>query len=123
MFDECRNQWSMSRPLLGLILLNEEHFRRLRASIVAAQPREQQAAMDRCFTNLMDSVERNLLTKNKDKYVISNLNRTVGRVMVNVTVVNFAFRFTQNLSIFRKEVDESLRDPNTTASVTDMMTS
>ncbi|XP_077291179.1 ran-binding protein 16 isoform X2 [Arctopsyche grandis] len=98
MFDECRNQWSMSRPLLGLILLNEDHFRRLRASIVAAQPREQQAAMDRCFTNLMDSVERNLLTKNKDK-------------------------FTQNLSIFRKEVNESLRDPNTTASVTDMMTS
>ena len=24
MFEECRNQWSMSRPLLGLILLNEE---------------------------------------------------------------------------------------------------
>lgn len=24
MFDECRNQWSMSRPLLGLILLNEQ---------------------------------------------------------------------------------------------------
>lgn len=23
-FEECRNQWSMSRPLLGLILLNEE---------------------------------------------------------------------------------------------------
>ena len=26
MFEECRNQWSMSRPLLGLILLNEEVF-------------------------------------------------------------------------------------------------
>ena len=24
MFEECRNQWSMSRPLLGLILLSEE---------------------------------------------------------------------------------------------------
>ena len=24
MFENCRNQWSMSRPLLGLILLNEE---------------------------------------------------------------------------------------------------
>ena len=23
-FENCRNQWSMSRPLLGLILLNEE---------------------------------------------------------------------------------------------------
>ena len=26
MFEDCRNQWSMSRPLLGLILLNEEYF-------------------------------------------------------------------------------------------------
>ena len=26
MFEECRNQWSMSRPLLGLILLNEQVF-------------------------------------------------------------------------------------------------
>lgn len=69
MFEECRNQWSMSRPLLGLILLNEEYFRRLRASVVAAQPREQQQAMDRCFTNLMEGVERNVLSKNKDKYV------------------------------------------------------
>jgi len=25
-FEECRNQWSMSRPLLGLILLNEEVY-------------------------------------------------------------------------------------------------
>ncbi len=24
MFEKCRNQWSMSRPLLGLILLNED---------------------------------------------------------------------------------------------------
>ena len=26
MFEECRNQYSMSRPLLGLILLNEDYF-------------------------------------------------------------------------------------------------
>lgn len=24
LFEDCRNQWSMSRPLLGLILLNED---------------------------------------------------------------------------------------------------
>ncbi len=33
MFEDCRNQWSMSRPLLGLILLNEEHFERLRDQV------------------------------------------------------------------------------------------
>ena len=38
MFEECRNQYSMSRPLLGLILLNEDYFGQLRQSIVHSQP-------------------------------------------------------------------------------------
>ena len=33
MFEDCRNQWSMSRPLLGLILLNEEYFKQLRDQV------------------------------------------------------------------------------------------
>lgn len=34
-FEDCRNQWSMSRPLLGLILLNEKvkHPTRLLAGL------------------------------------------------------------------------------------------
>lgn len=34
MFEDCRNQWSMSRPLLGLILLNEDYFSQMRESII-----------------------------------------------------------------------------------------
>ncbi|XP_063284167.1 cytochrome P450 2D6-like [Pelobates fuscus] len=33
---DCRNQWSMSRPLLGLILLNDKYFSDLRSSIVVS---------------------------------------------------------------------------------------
>ena len=33
MFEDCRNQWSMSRPLLGLILLNEDYFKVSRARL------------------------------------------------------------------------------------------
>ena len=33
MFEDCRNQWSMSRPLLGLILLNEDYFQQLRDQV------------------------------------------------------------------------------------------
>ena len=33
MFEDCRNQWSMSRPLLGLILLNAEYFEQLRDQV------------------------------------------------------------------------------------------
>uniref|UniRef100_A0AAR2JEN6 Importin N-terminal domain-containing protein n=1 Tax=Pygocentrus nattereri TaxID=42514 RepID=A0AAR2JEN6_PYGNA len=69
-FEDCRNQWSMSRPLLGLILLNEKYFADLRNSIVNSQPPEKQQAMHLCFENLMEGIERNLLTKNRDRYVL-----------------------------------------------------
>ncbi|XP_033102804.1 exportin-7-like isoform X2 [Anneissia japonica] len=92
MFEDCRNQWSMSRPLLGLITLNEEYFDNLRKTITSAQPPEKQEAMHRCFENLMEGIERNLLTKNRD-------------------------RFTQNLSIFRRDVNDSLKSTATTTTV------
>lgn len=86
MFEDCRNQWSMSRPLLGLILLNEEYFNKLRDSIISSQPADKQQRMVQCFENLMHLIERSLLTKNRD-------------------------RFTQNLSVFRRDVNDSLKAP------------
>ncbi|OXA43995.1 Exportin-7 [Folsomia candida] len=97
MFEDCRNQWSMSRPLLGLILLNEEYFGQLRETVIRNQPVEKQASMAAWFESLMDGIERNLLTKNRD-------------------------RFTQNLTVFRRDINESLKGPNTTVNVSDMMT-
>jgi len=99
MFEDCRNQWSMSRPLLGLILLNEDYFQSLRDQIIQSQPASKQTSMATWFKNLMDGVERNLLTKNRDK-------------------------FTRNLSVFRRDINDSLKGPNvTTTTVNDMMTS
>merc|ERR1712142_1334861 len=100
MFEDCRNQWSMSRPLLGLILLNEDYFQNLRDQIIASQQADKRAAMMTWFENLMEGIERNLLTKNRD-------------------------RFTQNLSVFRRDINDSLKGPNVTTatSVNDMMTS
>ncbi|CAD1475136.1 unnamed protein product, partial [Heterotrigona itama] len=66
MFEDCRNQWSMSRPLLGLILLNEEYFNQLRENIIRSQSVDKQATMAQWFENLMEGIERNLLTKNRD---------------------------------------------------------
>ncbi|XP_025937683.1 exportin-7 isoform X4 [Apteryx rowi] len=95
-FEDCRNQWSMSRPLLGLILLNEKYFSDLRNSIVNSQPPEKQQAMHLCFENLMEGIERNLLTKNRD-------------------------RFTQNLSAFRREVNDSMKNSTYGVNSNDMM--
>ncbi|VVC45632.1 Armadillo-type fold,Armadillo-like helical,Importin-beta, N-terminal domain [Cinara cedri] len=80
-FEECRNQWSMSRPLLGLILLNEEYFNQLRDIILQSQPIDKQPAMAQWFEMLMEGVERNLASRNRE-------------------------RFTQNLSSFKKELTE-----------------
>lgn len=78
----------MSRPLLGLILLNEDvtnakfvvvdfktcfpvqYFNQLRENIIRAQLPDKQPAMAQWFENLMDGIERNLLTKNRDRLVI-----------------------------------------------------
>ncbi|XP_030756336.1 exportin-7 [Sitophilus oryzae] len=71
----------------------------MRENIIRSQPSDKQAAMAQWFENLMEGIERNLLTKNRDK-------------------------FTQNLSMFRRDVNDSLKGPNVnTTSVNDMMTS
>uniref|UniRef100_A0A8C5WV00 Exportin-7/Ran-binding protein 17 TPR repeats domain-containing protein n=1 Tax=Laticauda laticaudata TaxID=8630 RepID=A0A8C5WV00_LATLA len=59
-FEDCRNQWSVSRPLLGLILLNGKYFSELRASLINSQPSEKQEFLHQCFRNLMEGVEQNL---------------------------------------------------------------
>ncbi|NWQ80180.1 RBP17 protein, partial [Columbina picui] len=68
-FEDCRNQWSVSRPLLGLILLNEKYFSELRATLITSQPDSKREVLDQCFRNLMEGVEQNLLVKNRDRYV------------------------------------------------------
>ncbi|XP_069855305.1 ran-binding protein 17 isoform X2 [Dipodomys merriami] len=96
-FEDCRNQWSVSRPLLGLVLLNEKYFGELRASLISSQPLPKQGVLAQCFRNLMDGVEQNLSVKNRD-------------------------RFTQNLSVFRRDVAEALRsDGHTEPCSLDMM--
>ncbi|XP_037051893.1 ran-binding protein 16 [Bradysia coprophila] len=101
MFEDCKNQWSMSRPLLGLILLYEDYFRSLKENIIRVQAIDKQQPMAQWFDNLMTGVERNLLVKNRD-------------------------RFTQNLSFFRRDVNDSLKAANfnaTSTSINDMIVS
>ncbi|XP_033169324.1 ran-binding protein 16 isoform X2 [Drosophila mauritiana] len=77
--EDCRNQWSMSRPLLVLILLYEDYYRSLKDRIICAQPIEKQQTMAQWFDDLMVGIERNVSSKNKEK-------------------------FTQNMSTFRRDV-------------------
>lgn len=100
MFENCRCQWSMSRPLLGLILLNEEFFQTWRQRVVSLQVLDRQNLIMTCFDNLMESVERNLQSRNKDS-------------------------FTKNLSVFRRDVYSAVKEvvPETqsTSTTSEMM--
>lgn len=91
-YDELRNQWSLSRPLIGLILLQEDCFHQYRISQIQSQSEDKQVAMTQAFNNLMDGIERNLTNKNKD-------------------------RFTQNVAVFRRDIGEALKTSKDNSSV------
>eukprot|EP00798_Chlamydomonas_sp_ICE-L_P019293 gene19293-25939_t len=69
LFEECSNQWSLSRPMLSLILINEQIYNDLKCQIIASQPADRQAHLATCLAKLMtDDVQRNLEPKNRDKF-------------------------------------------------------
>jgi len=96
MFEDCRNMWSMSRPLLGLILINEKYFEVLEERITRMLPGDKQQQMAIYFRELMEEVERSLTTKNRD-------------------------RFTQNLSTFRANVKGMMGVLSSTMPILQMM--
>jgi len=78
LFEDAGNQWSLSRPILSLIMTSEQMFSDLKAHILASQAVDQQQRLSQCFDKLMTDVSRNLEPKNRD-------------------------RFTQNLTSFRHD--------------------
>lgn len=78
LFEDCSNQWSLSRPMLSLILVNEGIFNDLKVQIAVTQVAEKRARLAQCFDKLLTDVTRSLEPKNRD-------------------------RFTQNLTAFRRE--------------------
>lgn len=80
MYEECKNQWSVSRPLLGLIILQPQIFQQAQHMILSQTANHKQEEVAVCFQNLMSGVEKTLSPKNRDK-------------------------FTQNLAVFRRDIN------------------
>lgn len=68
MTGEFSSTWSISRPLLGLVLLHEQYFLSLKEQLVASQIEERRPKLRGYFDDLMAGVENNLNTKNKDHF-------------------------------------------------------
>lgn len=78
LFEDCSNQWSLSRPMLSLILVNEQIFGDIKAQVAQTMPPAKRDRMGGCFEKLMTDVTRSLEARNRD-------------------------RFTQNLTVFRHD--------------------
>jgi len=59
---------AISKPLLGLILLQDSFFLQLKEQLVNGQIEERRAKLRAFFDDLMSGVENNLTTKNKDNF-------------------------------------------------------
>jgi len=65
---ELTSTWSMSRPLLGLILLYEEDFIRLQEVLTNQQVEEKKEQFRSFFRDLMNTIDASLSSKNKDLF-------------------------------------------------------
>ncbi|KAG0227723.1 Exportin 7 [Actinomortierella wolfii] len=77
-FENRSNHWSLSRPLLGLILLDREFFMQYTTMFIHAQLPDRQEQVQKAINSLMENIDFNLNTTNRD-------------------------RFTQNVTAFKRE--------------------
>lgn len=68
MTGEFSSMWSISRPLLGLILLHDQHFLSLKEQLINQQIEEKRGKLRSYFDELMAGVENSMNTKNKDHF-------------------------------------------------------
>ena len=67
-FQNCTRQWSMSRPLLPLILSLPAFWDKWLKQIIAEQPPQRQQQFAAAFAKLSDGIDRTLATKNRDRF-------------------------------------------------------
>lgn len=75
MWGELKCQWSMSRPLLGLILLQEDTFNEFKNEIIRQQPIQKQLA----FTAVLSLSSLNERIRKEDGRVSPHLTQLNGR--------------------------------------------
>lgn len=89
----------------------------MKENIIRSQPLDKQQTIAHWFENLMENVERNLSMKNRDKYVTSQTLSRIDKLNSILTNwIRFDFRFSQNLSLFRRDVNETLKQAHLNAS-------
>lgn len=68
LFQECFNQWSLSRPMLSLTLVSQQHLNSIKSSLLASQPQDKHGFLEECLEKLMKDVDNSLESKNRDRF-------------------------------------------------------
>lgn len=64
-----RNIYTLAKPLLGLILLNEnKFFTEIKQQLLYGHPQQRQATLSTALDNLMMGIDRNLNERNKENF-------------------------------------------------------
>ena len=68
--EDSNYMWSLSKPLLGLIIVNEHHFKDIIMAIIpkASLNSETQAKLFDGLSSLMTGVSRSMDVKNRDRF-------------------------------------------------------
>eukprot|EP00761_Pharyngomonas_kirbyi_P013683 gb/GECH01013712.1/.p1 GENE.gb/GECH01013712.1/~~gb/GECH01013712.1/.p1 ORF type:complete len:1061 (+),score=152.47 gb/GECH01013712.1/:1-3183(+) len=67
-YEKLSNQWSISRPMLSLIVINSNYFEQLKQSTIMSFDESKQEKATQAFDRLMDKVEMNLEPRNRDRF-------------------------------------------------------
>ena len=67
MFVHACNTYTVLATCASLLCSFLQYFQSLRDRVIALQSVERQSAMQVCFDNLMEGIERNLQSRNRDK--------------------------------------------------------
>jgi exportin-7 len=78
MTGEFSSTWSISRPLLGLVILHEQYFLQMKEQLINQQIEERRPKLRQHFEELMAGVENSLQAKNKDRFTRNLYNFAQG---------------------------------------------
>ncbi|KAK1281191.1 hypothetical protein QJS04_geneDACA015059 [Acorus gramineus] len=68
LFEDCGNQYSLSRPMLSLIIISEQMFADLKTQILASQPPDKRPRLSVCFDKLMEDITLSLEARNRERF-------------------------------------------------------
>ncbi|XP_063900388.1 exportin-7-like [Zophobas morio] len=67
-FEECKIYWSLSRPMLAIIILNKKYFDEAKNYVIEQQSNERQPMFHKLFDELMNGLDGSLSQRNRNQF-------------------------------------------------------